>query len=232
MGNSMTPETDRQFERETVRDVERDDVHFVGGMSLWVEGAESKVQPGEVLRLYGRGLGFPVRGVAVERDGALVVLRYESEPDYRARVDREYAEREHRKRAQFEAPDAVAARQARIDALPLEFQARIGRLLGADTERRPWSWLPYELFVCEQAVVIERAVPHTAPVLDAFKAFHCLPWEQQRAQVPGLDDGHSGNTFGMAVSLAYQLRMARHDPEWAASAVNTHGSLAVLGGPA
>jgi hypothetical protein len=29
-----------------------------------------------------------------------------------------------------------------------------------------------------------------------------MGWGQQKAEVPGLDDGHSGNTFNMACRLA------------------------------
>lgn len=30
-----------------------------------------------------------------------------------------------------------------------------------------------------------------------------MKYEEQKILVPGLDDGHSGNTFGMSVYLAY-----------------------------
>jgi hypothetical protein len=29
-----------------------------------------------------------------------------------------------------------------------------------------------------------------------------MEWDEQKKLVPGLDDGHSGNTFGMACRLA------------------------------
>lgn len=232
MPSHMAATQDQQYDRQVVKGVDVDAMHFIEGGSLGLEQAPSKVAPGDVVRLYGKGFGFPVRGVAVEQPGGrLRVLRYETEADWHARVERERAEQDAKDRAAFEAVEAVATRRGRIAALPLVFQARIGRLTGADTDGRPWSWLPYELFVCEQAVVIEQGVPSEDLPRAEFERFRALPWEEQKALVPGIDDGHSGNTFGMACVLAYQLRMSRHDPEWAASAANMPGSLAVLGGP-
>ena len=40
----------------------------------------------------------------------------------------------------------------------------------------------------------------SGPKVDAF---HAMTWEQQKAAVPDLADGHSGNTFGMACRLAH-----------------------------
>ena len=40
---------------------------------------------------------------------------------------------------------------------------------------------------------------------DVIEAFQALSYEEQKAKVPDLDEGHSGNTFGGAVMLAYRL---------------------------
>jgi hypothetical protein len=37
-----------------------------------------------------------------------------------------------------------------------------------------------------------------------------MTWDEQKSLVPGLDDGHSGNTFGVACRLAiFYLPMLR-----------------------
>jgi hypothetical protein len=40
------------------------------------------------------------------------------------------------------------------------------------------------------------------PAIDEFVK---MDWEEQKKWVPGLDDGHSGNTFGGSVALARAL---------------------------
>jgi hypothetical protein len=213
---------DEQFERYTVARVDEQAIHFEEGSSLWVEKGHD-IQPGDVVRLYGRGFGFPVRGVAVER---LRVVRYETEADWRARMDREQAEKEAKDIAAFKAD--TEARNGRIALLPEVLQRRIARLMDADTEKRPWSWLDYELFVCEQAVVIDRELPQ-GNAIDHIARFKALTWDEQKATVPSLSDGHSGNTFGAACALAHYMRQSRIDGS--NSPVNMIGALAVLGGP-
>ncbi len=56
----------------------------------------------------------------------------------------------------------------------------------------------YELAACEEAVRIAKVCETEEEV----RRFGALSFDEQKAMVPCMDDGHSGNTFGMAVRLA------------------------------
>ena len=156
-------------------------------------------QAGDTITLWGRGIGYVVRGVAIDD----IVYRYESADEYEVRAKREQGERDAKKRADYE--QSKPANDARIDKLPRAFQKRIEGF----RERRAdfgWQHEAYELFTCEQAAAFAEAFPDD----DALTAFHQMSYEQQRAACPAMDDGHSGNTFGAAVHLA-RLYLTRPD---------------------
>ena len=52
--------------------------------------------------------------------------------------------------------------------------------------------------VCEDAVRIATALETP----EAIKEWHGLDWDAQKAAVPELSDGHSGNSFGAACRFA------------------------------
>jgi hypothetical protein len=56
----------------------------------------------------------------------------------------------------------------------------------------------YNLFAMEQAIVIAEALQTKETIIE----FKDKGWDEQKKLVPGLDDGHSGNTFGMALRFA------------------------------
>lgn len=58
--------------------------------------------------------------------------------------------------------------------------------------------LDYNLFCIEQGIIIANALQNEENIKEWYK----LGFDDQKKAVPGLDDGHSGNTFGMAVSMA------------------------------
>jgi len=58
--------------------------------------------------------------------------------------------------------------------------------------------LDYNLFACEQGILIADALQSK----ERIKEFYEMNWDDQKKLVPGLDDGHSGNTFGMACKIA------------------------------
>lgn len=187
---------------------------MMGSMGIGApKRADHTPQVGERVRLWGRGIGYPVRGIAV----GTVVLRYETEQEMRARFARESEAREREQRAAHEANRAQT--EARVAALPEPFRRRIARFR-ANNPDFGWKYEGYELFVCEQAVVIANALQSPG----AIRAWRELPWEAQRAAVPGLDDGHSGNTFGAACVLAHWYLT---EPE---NVVREHGALAPLVG--
>lgn len=72
-------ENDTIFYDEQVSSVEKDHVVFRGGACLGVKDADNHVKPSDTLRLYGKGFGYIVRGVAVVKEqGRLEILRYKT----------------------------------------------------------------------------------------------------------------------------------------------------------
>jgi len=59
--------------------------------------------------------------------------------------------------------------------------------------------LSYNSFCCDQAILIAEFLRTKEKILE----FHKMEdFDEQKKLVPGLDDGHSGNTFGMSCRLA------------------------------
>ena len=56
----------------------------------------------------------------------------------------------------------------------------------------------YNRFCCEQGIIIAESLRNKDSIIEFTKLF----WDEQKSLVPGLDDGHSGNTFSMACRLA------------------------------
>lgn len=94
--------------------------------------------------------------------------------------------------------DNVAEMDKQYNALPKCFQERIDKFR-TNNDRFRIDYEGYELFCCEQAVEIAKG----CKTADEVKKFSKLDWEQQLKKVPKLSDGHSGNTFGASVYLAY-----------------------------
>ena len=118
----------------------------------------------------------------------------------------------------------------RYAALPRLFQLRIDKFRANNPNFRP-EFEAYEMFCCDEAVKIATALgahgrhaPEGADDLqDIFTNFKNLSYEEQK-KLTGLDDGHSGNTFGIAVHLAYlYLKTPENVPK-------LHGALATLVG--
>lgn len=106
--------------------------------------------------------------------------------------------------------------------LPEIFQKRIDKLRTNNHDFR-WKYESYEMFCCEQAVIIAAAIGKRlfdevgvevsfdqvkeniisrAP--SAFQRFYDMSWEKQKELVPNLSDGHrGGNSFECSVMLAY-----------------------------
>lgn len=166
-------------------------------------------KPGDVARFYGRGFGYPVRGVVVGD----IVYRYQTAEEERETHARQVAERKAEKRRTWDAN--TEANAARVAAMPEAFSKRIEFFM-----RSPeWGpeFGPYELFVCEEAIKIAAACEVSD--IDALRK----DFDRQRAI--GLDvDNHSGNTFGAACMLA-SLYLSHPDDVYRA-----HGAMCPLTG--
>lgn len=195
----MNIDTDKQYKEdrvETVKPCEGGWEVAHDGWTLFVTSEQCQVEPkpGELMRCYGRGIGYTVRGVAI--GGRTYRYKTEAEQeqahqDYLAEQQRKKLDALERERPQ---------RDREIAILPEPLRRRIERF-----QRTLPGWRaehePYEIFVCQQAMLIAEGLK----TLDALRSFRGLPFEQQKEKVPGLDDGHSGNTFGMSCRLAYLL---------------------------
>lgn len=108
---------------------------------------------------------------------------------------------------------------ASYDKLPKCFQDRIDKYRNNNPRFRV-DYESYEMFCCEQAVEIAKA----CKTAEGVHEFQKLEWDKQKKKVKKLSDGHSGNTFGASVHLAYWYLK---QPE---NVVKMHGALAPLVG--
>lgn len=198
-----------------------------GGFGIWVPSdiCKQAPTPGERIRFYGKGIGYEVRGIVISER----VYRYETEADAELRREREkrQQEEERQQKLETERPE----RDARIAALPEAFRHRIERFQRALPHWRR-DFETYELFVCEEATKIAKAVysmsleEKTLRVLGSaeniIQTFHDSP-EMQKAA--GISEEHSGNTFSQACTLA--LRSLALSPD---TVVQSHGALCPLVG--
>jgi hypothetical protein len=169
--------------------VKRDD-----GWSFHVPAYGGEPRVGDAARFYGPGIGATVRGVFINGVEAFYRTAAEEAERHRKWVEDLHAEQ------QKELDEARADRDRRRSLLPEPLRLRLDRFEAADANFRRDSEA-YELFCCEQGVVIKDALG----TAEAVKEFNALPWAEQVARVPGLSDDHSGNTFfgscGLAVAL-------------------------------
>lgn len=210
----------------SVRQVEGGwDIEVSSGWSIMVSDdvCSQEPKPGESIRLYGKGIGYEVRGIVI----AERVYRYEMEADAELRREREkrQQEEERQQKLETERPE----RDARIAALPEAFRHRIERFQRALPHWRR-DFETYELFVCEEADKIAKAVysmsieEKTLRVLGSaeniIQTFYDSP-EMQKAA--GVSEEHSGNTFSQACVLA--LRSLALSPD---AVIQSHGACCYL----
>lgn len=208
--------TDTEYEEGVLTEVtahERGWTLSQNGTCLGIPKYAGTPKVGDVARYYGKGFGYPVRGVVI--DG--VVVYYDTQEGYRAKREREQAERDNE--ARDKAFLAKPETDARIANLPEVLRRRIQMFRSANPDF-DWRFLSYELMCCEQAQQLAEAMPTP----EAIREFSKLPWEGQVKAFPALDTGHSGNSFGMMCRLAHHLVT---DPE---VAVKEHGALTALVG--
>jgi len=158
-------------------------------------------------------IGRPVRGLAI--DGRIIYYRTEEQEKEK---HRQWCEENERK-DQESYTAAKESNDNKIAKLPPIFQERIRQFREFNPE---WGhkFEGYELFVCEQAVMMADKLKTS----EAIKDFHKASWEEQKEQVPEISCDHSGNTFGSSCSLA---SVFLSQPE---QIPNMHGALCPLVG--
>lgn len=258
----MTKEQDTEFKEFPIEEVRVESSGYIvakldGG---WLgigqkDGLPVMPEVGMIIRTYGRGLGYAVRGIDING----VEIRYQTPEQERQENERYLKDQYEKKRADFEANREKM--DAAYEALPEIFRKRIEKFRSNNPEFR-WEYEPYEMFCCEEAVkmanrsfeAVDRgefagevaefwggrlwksAYPEMTeriedPVLGWLYWANALntaayDYEWQRHQrVLGTSDGHSGNTYGCAFRLAVWYIAANGE-----AIVKSHGALAPLVG--
>lgn len=211
----MYPTDDDEYRETTCTAVKDGALTEADGLSFGVDPSWP-VQPrvGSTLRFYGKGFGWVVRGLYIDGQRAYYRTPAEEEQRHAAMVEQMRLD----KIATFEKDRPRL--DAEYAALPPVFQRRIDRFRAARADWRP-EYEAYEMSCCVDAVKIAAACKTTAEV----EAFQGKKWEEQNRLVPGLFDGHSGNSFGMACRLAW-----RYLSEWPETVAGEHGALTPLVG--
>jgi hypothetical protein len=174
--------------------------------------------PGMTARFYGKGIGYPVRGLDLDGQEVFYLSPEQQEEKHRRECER----MDRRRKNDFET--GRAGLDAQYEALPAVFQRRIDRFRRNNPDFR-WEFEPYEMSCCVDAVKIAGVARESGVDLDQwFSNFNKADWKKQNAIVPGLFEGHSGNSFGCAVYLA---KLYLTEPE---HVVKMHGALAPLVG--
>lgn len=191
----MTEITEAPTSTTTITKVRHDgDYYSVTGETGWSIGIPDNLgivpKVGQTLEYFGNTLGY-IRGVRI--DG--VVAWYRTEAEQAAFLAEQQVIETAKKQAFFEEHEADFYR--RIAQLPAPFKERVTAFLQA-TPTFGRDFLPYELFVCEQAVEIGKSFK----TIEALDEFYGLTYDQQLLLVPNLAADHSGNTFGAACMLA------------------------------
>jgi len=172
----------------------KEDGYFIsiGSTCCFLEKKWMTVEPkvGDTLTLHTKNLST-VRGAALNG----VQIYYKSD----AQLEQEYKYFcDKLKDARLKAFEENKGKMdADYEALPRFFKQRIDRFRANNPDFRV-EYEPYEMFCCKEAVKIANAFSMGEDV----ESFKKLPYEEQKEVVPTLDDGHSGNTFGCACSLA------------------------------
>lgn len=198
---------DDPFEEWPIESVEpHDDGWYTVGFDrctvtsiMMPEGKSVKV--GDMLRLYPGGFGLR-HGFAINGE----VIEWKTPWERFAERVKWLAEHDRRKRENFARDKDELDRK--YESLPAPLKARIDRFRAADPKFRVDAEA-YEMAAVWDAPKIADAL---RPEVDAgddpevvVNRFRDLSFEEQNAKVPDLDQGHSGNTFGGAVQLAYRL---------------------------
>lgn len=146
---------------------------------------------GDTITLYTKNYSL-IRGMDLNG----VEIFYKTDEDLEFERAKWLFEENERKQKSF------AKNQKKMDKqyfkLPKIFQQRIDRFRANNPTFRV-DYESYELFCCEQAVIIAKA----CKTPEAVQEFYKKGFDEQIKQVKKISKDHSGNTFGCSVNLAY-----------------------------
>lgn len=172
---------DPEFQEETIASVgdygDRWDICTKEGWHLAIPKTGPKPKTGDRFRTYGKGFGFPVRGVAVNEYIIFYKTAEQAEAEHKERV----AEQKAQARIEYENnKDDI---DSRVKALPGPFQERIIGFRNARPDSF-WEHEGYELFVCEEAAKMSEHFEGA----DDFERWTKLNHAEQRAEFSVSDE--------------------------------------------
>lgn len=189
-------DSDTQFEEKTIARVELHEQGFTltfdDGWCFAADHGPLEPKPGMTARLYGKGLGFNVRGLLV--DGQVFFYRSEEE-DQRYWADH-FKEQKRQAKAAYEQGRETQLQD--IAQLPLPYQSRLAGFM----ERAPetaWEHQGYELHICKMAVLMAE----DAGEAEQVERRHDSHWRRSGEALERLLADASGNQVGAAARLAY-----------------------------
>lgn len=168
-------------------------------------------KPGDIITLYTVN-GSKIRGMNL--NGAKLYYKTDEELE---EEHKEYVEK-YNKQKQEEFKKNKTHLDKQYDSLPEFFQKRIDKYRHNNPDFRV-EYESYEMFCCTEAVKIANS----CKTPDKVKEFSEMSFEQQ-VEIANISDGHSGNTIGMAIRLAYFYLL---EPE---NVIKLHGAMAPLVG--
>jgi hypothetical protein len=224
---SIKAENDKEFEIKELESVtphtdgEGWTFDFVEGFTFWMDKPYDDFpapKAGDLMKLWGKGIGYQVRGLMLINETGGHLAYYKTAEELQEENKKQVEESNECKRLEFEKEAYSLA--LRVAKLPAIFQQRINKFVHRKGYDWRWKFLSYELFCCEQAVLIAEKLKTPEEV----EKFNKLTFKEQKELIPEIADGHSGNTFGAAVSYAYWLLKDQK------VLFNAHGAIAGLVG--
>lgn len=170
-------------------------------------------KPGDTVSLRNEGPFSRIRGLKINEKLVYDYSDQEIEADYikqQKKHDQDLKKEFKKKREVYD---------LQYKKLPKPFQLRLDKFRKNNPDFR-WRYESYEIFCCTEAVKFVRKFKTPQALLEWAKKGYA----DQKKLYRGLSKGHSGNSFGCALSLA---KIYMEKPE---GVVKMHGALAPLVG--
>jgi len=196
-------EGDKEFQDQTITKVED-----YGGSwavtgdcgTLCIPKYSQTPKVGDPITYYGRGFGYPVRGVVING----IEVYYSTAAEYEQKWLRDQEAARLNRNAEYAA--AKDGFTARINALPAPLQKRLFQFRERSRDFGP-DFEGYELATAEMAAAVAKAaelrVDESAEAW--FRRFKESSWESQAAIFGKSCDGASGNMASFAIRQAWLL---------------------------
>ena len=141
--------------------------------------------------------GSRIQGIDLDGEPVFYKTKAELESERQAAIKKMDEQKAIRKVEFFKAyNDPNSDFNQRLNRLPKVFQQRFKKFFRLGEEF--WTVAEYELAACETALKIAYACKSW----QGIRRFHEMSWDEQKALIPNMDDGLSGNQFGWACVVA------------------------------